>query len=608
MLGARLLEIVERRGCFLVDPHTTQRTAESEIALIEPQTERLDAAQQELISREKLAGEQKAKAAALQQQAAALGPRISGDAAKLGALLEREQELQALLDTSKTVRRHFSEELATIDEQLAQSKRDQRDLTSMQRAGDLLEEAIEQLTTLFEEQLALAEKRVATDSQREELLRQENGLAEAGPALKLKRAAVPEAEAEFAQREADQGRLSEAVASLNASIAAEETVAARLRESERACAESEDLKHSRQCLLAEAKETRELAQAELDRLGRLAPVAALAQVCSPGEPCPVCGLELGEDFRAPDAEGLPAAEAAHLTAVKVETEAGQSCAQASASGDQLLLVREQLKREATTCAEQLKGCEATLRPLLGDDESADGALMLQRASAQELAGAAQLQQAQQETETKQKAYAGLERQHVELSARLQGERRLLEQTDASNELEHKHIATVRERIQQRLKKLNPPLKLPEPPEVGPLADRLKVVELARSEAQELEQKRGELVGQLEQAEQTLKDIELQLAQEVGEPASQAREMLLGLGQELTRSSKQALPEPPPRGATVATLAAWGGVVEAAATGELVALGEGAAAAVKAAASTEKPLQRSCASLRSRAAASLSSAG
>ncbi len=177
VLSGRLVEIVERRGTFLVDPHATQRDAESQIALVQPQSERLDDAQKELVSREKLAGDLEAKAESLQQQADALGPRIAGDAAKLRALRVREQKLHALLDPSKKECRHLSDELATIDEQLAQSKREQRDLTSMRRASELLEGAIEQLTTLLAEQSALTEKRLATDSGRETLISGEKELA-----------------------------------------------------------------------------------------------------------------------------------------------------------------------------------------------------------------------------------------------------------------------------------------------------------------------------------------------------------------------------------------------------------------------------------------------
>lgn len=59
-------------------------------------------------------------------------------------------------------------------------------------------------------------------------------------------------------------------------------------------------------------------------------------------------------------------------------------------------------------------------------------------------------------------------------------------------------------------------------------------------------------------------------------------MLLGLGQELARSLKQTLAEPPSRAATVATLATWGEVLEADAMRQLVSLNEGAAAALRAA--------------------------
>ena len=128
--------------------------------------------------------------------------------------------------------------------------------------------------------------------------------------------------------------------------AAEQTVAARVGEAEAAIAAVESSEEA------------------LDRATHADLVAAVRSGVKVGDPCPICGRAIGSLPRAPRAQGLERAKAAHAKARRSAEQASEALQRARADRDESERDARQAEREAIRIEEQLAG-------LMGERESAE---------------------------------------------------------------------------------------------------------------------------------------------------------------------------------------------------------------------------------------------
>jgi DNA repair protein SbcC/Rad50 len=570
-LSARLLEISDRRGQFLPDPQAVANGARRRIADIEPQAERFEEVQRRLSKAEQDAQAKEGKAAALEQQADTLEPRVTGDAAKLDRLDQLERGIAERRQPLEVELERVERELRQSSERVEAAERERRDKQTLERGIEALDGAHSRLERLDNDQVALDERHAEADKQRATLAEAEAGLPALETALMEATTTAQEAASQVSREEERLRQLGAAIGELESKLNLHQVAERHLADNQKAAESAAALEEQHRNGLDAATGAREMAEGERDRLMALAPVANLAHDCHAGDPCPVCQHELPDGFEPPSADGLEEAKAAYTQAQKAERMAEKSHLEAAAALKQLRDARPALEQARSEALEILGTAEVAVRVLTEQLDAFERAALLERAREQAQTAERELDKLRDVERAKATARDERKDERDKRVSSIEGDKKLLESKDSANQRERERVAGDRRQILERIGKLRLPLELPDAPTTTQLAGVLAELRRLLPAAEQVQTDHAELLKQNQEVAEKLAELSEELQREVREPAIAARAALDGLRQELERLSAPGLPEPPEVGAPARELASWGEAVEKAVADELQSL-------------------------------------
>ena len=559
VLRPKLDELVKLRGRLLSDPDTVATDARCRLDRASARRTEFDDSKNQIAASRVRQTAATERIKVVRSAAQRLAEAAVDDAE---ATYRRLAELKAQLDDELTAKRSQIEALECQEHDLdaAFSTADEQGV-----GVSGLATAANTITTLVNDVPELEAERercvgVSADIQnaRDELARQETALAEKQQAAAQAEAAAGDARA-LADSAADgyataKARLAEARA---ASKAADDSAAAVVSAQEELRERKEALDQAvREAEEAEAAKT--AAAEKLDALRRADFAAHAASASHPGDPCPICGRVLPDDFETPPAPGTTDAQAASKKADEIASRLVKRASATEANRDNARIVLEKATTDAQGAERTRDAAIAEAKTLLPNvDLALDDTQLLspaqderdQTARARDDADRAArtarnvATAAEAELKPTRKNLAGREKELIKAERTLQG-----------------RIAG----LAKRLDSIPEPYRAPQPPTVDALTERLALV---RHRQQALESDTRRLRGLRQELTSLRRESEVLLDRqrtEIEIPRADTRSRVELLAERVrTAAGHLGQPEPPRR--TVETLTddgAWAAAVVA----------------------------------------------